>query len=351
MKKKILLLIILIISFTFCACKVQEDEFESTEVIMTEINSPEPSPVPVPTPTIATTPIKEPDELDLLETTESLVYISLRNIDTLKNIFDLKKIEIDMLIKNQTIYIIADYFLPESSVIYPSLYYKDKDITLIFDGDNNDSLIRAIQLKQPNSFSVKGAKPKMTFDEIFEHLDSVSIEKTWIANKKNSIYRVRYEINGLYFDFISNNEDGESSYLLISPIISQIETFQYEELEIISKRNAIDILLEYIYSSDDDSEESLATFSFYDNNELWGYEGLGSDYLNDTLITMVLEYVGKTNSNSHYVFWFHERHYFEGEYSHDISSNVYAVNIITGQIIAEHISLENDTIEWFEGFP
>jgi len=113
----------------------------------------------------------------------------------------------------------------------------------------------------------------------------------------------------------------------------------------ISKKEAIDYLLKDIYS---DNKDVLSTFSFHETDELWGYEGLWDDTsYQDGYHTMVLEFHGESTNKEYFIFWFHERFYYEEKFERDVTSNFYAVNIHTRQIIAER----NDDQEFNDDFP
>ncbi len=112
---------------------------------------------------------------------------------------------------------------------------------------------------------------------------------------------------------------------------------------IVSKNEAIEQLLNNIYS---DNQDSISTFSFSDTEELWGYEGNKNNNSDDNYQTMVLEFEKYSDNQEYYIFWFHERHYYNNEIDHDVTSNFYAVNCGTGQIIPERIYLEGGICEY-----
>lgn len=110
----------------------------------------------------------------------------------------------------------------------------------------------------------------------------------------------------------------------------------------ISKSDAADQLLQFIYS---DNEEIISTFSFSNTDQLWGYEGYRREYSEESYQTMVLEFVKDSDNQESYIFMFHERHYYNGELDHDVTSNFYAVSRATGQIVPERIYSADGTYE------
>lgn len=93
---------------------------------------------------------------------------------------------------------------------YDGFLYSDLGVSFVF---NPYDYIEFIECDE--RFSFNGARSGMTFAEIQEILGDKDIEESWFESSDNKVYKLKYIIDGLVFDFLAYEVDSSETYLTI----------------------------------------------------------------------------------------------------------------------------------------
>lgn len=109
--------------------------------------------------------------------------------------------------------------LMESHMFFPCIYSKKHGLSFIFPTEESSEKPTYLYMNQESNKAnnnIKDAKPGMKFEEIFSYMGKTSVKKTWLASEDNTAYKIDYQLDGLIYSFVSNEEDGNGSELYIS---------------------------------------------------------------------------------------------------------------------------------------
>jgi len=90
-------------------------------------------------------------------------------------------------------------------------FYSDMGFTIAFGNDGKVAYVYC-----SDKIDIKGARPGMDFSQIQKILGNAVIFQNWAENPVNSLYEIRYVLNGRKVVFFSRQEEGNDSIMSIS---------------------------------------------------------------------------------------------------------------------------------------
>ena len=128
------------------------------------------------------------------------------------------------------------------------------------------------------------------------------------------------------------------------PALSETETVTEPDTPASEVREALDLVFDYLYNTG--NKERMSDKQFIDSDVFFGYE-----YNYRTLGKWCLEFYKTSDDGNYFIFWLYEIVYDDGEDSHAVTSNHYAIHKNTKEIIEERGFDENHEFYFNDDFP
>ncbi|MDR0866120.1 MAG: hypothetical protein LBO74_14480 [Candidatus Symbiothrix sp.] len=133
-------------------------------------------------------------------------------------------------------------------------------------------------------------------------------------------------------------------------IVLDQDTAEIETVVVDEKRSGKEALI-YLFSQIYTDQSGMAGVKLIDSGDFLGYEYRFK--INDEVTNpWRLGYFNETGDQQYFIFRLYECVYYDNEFDHEVTSNFYAVNRITKEIIAERLYPDDGgACEWNEEFP
>jgi hypothetical protein len=129
--------------------------------------------------------------------------------EDLLSLLDMKKTQIMSKLRD---YKEGTMAMEESHMVFPVLIFEN-GLTFYFVNSDDDL---PLQVECSDGITIRGVNRDMNFSQVQEKLGKKEVVETWIANEDVKGYKLEYNLDKFLIKFVSYENTGEASSMIIS---------------------------------------------------------------------------------------------------------------------------------------